>query len=274
MAALQLANDLGAETGLRAGQQLEIPAPERWQGASPFWVLTLVESGDTLIDVAAQYDLELADLRAANDMGTGDLLVVGQPLILPLDGPAEAVAQAALPPPTAVPPTPTAPPPSASPPPDTPGAPTPTTDTPATEPPPPPAEVAGWPGEVFRLINAERARHGLAPFVYDETLAQAARLHGADCQQRGSCGHTGSDGSSVRERVARAGYDAAGAAECIVYNSSPQGAVAWWLDEVPPNDAHRRTLLSTWVTEIGIAVVPTGWGNYYFIANFGRPGGG
>jgi uncharacterized protein YkwD len=126
---------------------------------------------------------------------------------------------------------------------------------------------------VFRLINAERARHGLPPYVYNETLAQAARAHGADCQQRGSCGHTGSDGSNVRERVARAGYAAAGAAECIVYNDSPQGAVAWWMDEVPPNDAHRRTLLSTWVTEIGIAVVPTGWGNYYFIANFGRPGG-
>jgi hypothetical protein len=35
---------------------------------------------------------------------------------------------------------------------------------------------------------------------------------------------------------------------------------------------HRSTLLSTWVTEIGIAVVPTGRGDYYFIAGFGRPG--
>jgi hypothetical protein len=43
------------------------------------------------------------------------------------------------------------------------------------------------------------------------------------------------------------------------------------MDEVPPDDWHRRTLLSTWVTEIGVAVVPTGRGDYYFIADFGRP---
>jgi len=42
------------------------------------------------------------------------------------------------------------------------------------------------------------------------------------------------------------------------------------MDEASHNDPHRRTLLSTWVTEIGVAVVPTGRGDYYFIADFGR----
>jgi uncharacterized protein YkwD len=124
---------------------------------------------------------------------------------------------------------------------------------------------------VFRLINEVRAAHGLPPYAYNETLAQAAWLHGQDCLARGWCGHTGSDGSNVTTRIKRAGYDASAGAECIVYSSSPQKAVAWWMDEVPPNDAHRRTLLSTWVAEIGIAVVPTGTGTNYFIADFGRP---
>ncbi len=56
-----------------------------------------------------------------------------------------------------------------------------------------------------------------------------------------------------------------------MYSPSLQEAVAWWMDETPPNDPHRSTLLSTWVTEIGVAVVPTGQGDYYFIAVFGRP---
>jgi uncharacterized protein YkwD len=43
------------------------------------------------------------------------------------------------------------------------------------------------------------------------------------------------------------------------------------MDETPPNDPHRSTLLSTGVTETGVAVVPTGQGDYYFIAVFGRP---
>jgi uncharacterized protein YkwD len=43
------------------------------------------------------------------------------------------------------------------------------------------------------------------------------------------------------------------------------------MNEVPPNDPHRRTLLSTYLTHIGIGVVQTGWG-YYFVADFGRTG--
>ena len=136
---------------------------------------------------------------------------------------------------------------------------------------PPSAEVDGWPEEVFQLINLARAEHGLAPYVYNETLEQAAQLHGQDCFEQGECSHTGSDGSDAQTRILRAGYAAAGSSEVIVYSSSPQAAVDWWMDETPPDDPHRSTLLSTWVTEIGVAVVPTGRGDYYFIADFGRP---
>jgi uncharacterized protein YkwD len=143
--------------------------------------------------------------------------------------------------------------------------------TPTTQVEPPPAGIETWPAEVFQLINSVRAEHGLPPYTYNEILERAAQLHGQDCQQRGECSHTGSDGSNVQARVTRAGYDAAGATEVIVYGSSPRAAVDWWMGETPPNDPHRSTLLSTWVTEIGVAVVPTGRGDYYFIADFGRP---
>jgi len=262
MAAIQLQNQLGSETALQAGQVLDIPPRAGWEQASPFWVVYLVQEGATLSGIAALYDLDLTTLRVVNGMATDDLLRAGQSLILPLKGPA-AEARAPDPTPTPVPPAPTpAPVPGAS------ESPQPTIRATAL---PLPADVAAWPAEVFRLINEVRAAHGLPPYVYDETLARAAQLHGQDCQQRGSCNHTGSDGSNVKTRVLRAGYDAAGWAECIVYSYSPQEAVEWWMDEVPPNDAHRRTLLSTWVTEIGIAVVPTAWDYTYFIADFGRP---
>jgi uncharacterized protein YkwD len=277
MAAIQLRNGLGASTVVRVGQVLDIPPAAEWEGAATFWVVYLVEEGVTLSGIAARYGLDLAALRAANGLTDGDLLRIGQPLILPLDVPAEE-ARVPDPTPSPVPPTPTreptetpAPEPteSSAPAAEAPDSPSPAPTTTPFE--PPPTDVAGWPGEVFGLINAVRAEHGLPPYAYSETLAQAAQLHGQDCQQRGSCGHTGSDGSNVKTRILRAGYDAAGWAECIVYSSSPRAAVNWWMNEVPPNDVHRRTLLSTWVTEIGISVVPTGWGNYYFIADFGRP---
>jgi uncharacterized protein YkwD len=232
-------------------------------------VVYLVQEGATLSGIAALYSLDLATLRVVNGMDTDDLLRVGQSLILPLTAPAEE-ARVPDPTPSPVPPLPI--PTAAS---DAPESPQPATGAatalPAPLPQPPSSDVAAWPAQVFELINGVRAAHGLPPYVYDETLARAAQLHGQDCQQRGSCNHTGSDGSNVKARVLRAGYDAAGWAECIVYSSSPQEAVDWWMDEVPPNDAHRRTLLSTWVTEIGIAVVPTAWDYVYFIADFGRP---
>jgi uncharacterized protein YkwD len=259
MAAIQLQNDLGSATALQAGQVLGIPPAAEWEGASPFWVVYEVVEGATLSGIAASYDLDLTTLRAVNGLADDDLLWVGQLLILPLDTPAE-VARASTPTPTPVPPTST---------------PAPTTESTASPPTsttePLPTEVAAWAAEVFRLINGVRAEHGLPPYAYNETLERAAQLHGQDCQQRGSCSHTGSDGSNVKTRILRAGYDAAGWAECIVYSWSPQEAVDWWMDETPPNDPHRRTLLSTWVTEIGIAVVPTDRGYYYFIADFGRP---
>lgn len=49
----------------------------------------------------------------------------------------------------------------------------------------------------------------------------------------------------------------------------PQGAVDWWLDEVPPNDWHRRMLLANYYSEVGVAEAD--WG-YYFIAVFGQAG--
>jgi uncharacterized protein YkwD len=259
MAAIQLRNGLGSATALLAGQVLDIPPAAEWEGASPFWAVYEVPQGATLSSIAAWYDLDLATLRAVNGLSDDDLLRAGQPLILPVDAPVE-VARAPDPTPTPVRPTST---------------PAPTTE-PSESPPastaePLPAEIGAWTAEVFRLINGVRAAHGLPPYTYNETLAQAAQFHGQDCQKRGSCSHTGSDGSNVKTRILRAGYDAAGWAECIVYSWSPQQAVDWWMDETPPNDPHRRTLLSTWVTEIGIAVVPTDRGYYYFIADFGRP---
>ena len=267
MAAVQLANNLGTETGLLAGQVLDIPPASEWPDASPFWVLMAIEVGNTLSQIAAEYDLSIGDLLSANRMQDDDLLHAGQTLILPLDVSAEIVRQpdpapAPEPPPTDVPEMVTEIDPVAAQPENTP------TYSPIVA---AGDNATGWASEVFRLINETRAQNGIAPYAYNALLEQAALLHAQDCQQRGSCNHTGSDGSNVRTRVARVGYGAAGAAECIVYSSSPSEAVAWWLDEVPPNDAHLRTLLSTWVTEIGIAVVPNGRGTFYFIADFGRP---
>ncbi len=271
MAAIQLQNGLGASTVIRAGDVLEIPPPAAWEAASTYWVVYEVAAGDTLSGIAARYGLTTAALVAANDLASADFLSIGQSLILPLRAPAQVLVEA--PAPTDAPivlhlPTPTlaAPGPTAAP----------TVVVAATAVAvatvaPLPADIAAWPREVWRIMNETRAAHGLPPYAYNDTLALAAQAHAEDCSQRGSCSHTGSDGADIKTRVQRVGYTGS-YAECWAVRPSPQGVIAIWMDEVPPNDPHRRTVLHTWFTEVGIGVAPSPWkGYYYVIADFGRP---
>jgi uncharacterized protein YkwD len=269
MAAIQLENDLGGSTVLQTGETLTIPSNEGWEGASPFWVVHEVQPGETLIEIARAYDVELDELQAVNGLDDADRITVGQQLILPLGGPAapQVLAPTEQPRPTAAEPTTTAAPAAAA----STATPRPESAGPATLPGAAvPAELADWPREIARLINEVRAEHGLPPYTYNETLELAAQRHANDCAQRGWCSHTGSDGANIKTRVLRAGYEARGWAECWAQTQTPQRAVEVWMNETPPNDPHRRTLLSDWFTEIGLGVSRADWGNY-IIANFGRP---
>jgi uncharacterized protein YkwD len=134
----------------------------------------------------------------------------------------------------------------------------------------PPAGASGMAQQIWQLINGERDRHQLYQLAYNEKLALAAQRHAEDCSQRGSCSHTGSDGSDEAVRVLRVGYQGS-VDESWAMAMAPANAVHWWLDEVPPNDWHRRMVLSDWATEIGVGVAPAAAG-YYFIAVFGVTG--
>jgi uncharacterized protein YkwD len=278
IAVIQLQNDLGNSIILWAGQVLEIPPAVGWEGASPFWAVYEVQSGDVLSTIADDYGFDVGTLQSVNGLADADLLSVGQALILPLTAPADVVLASNRAPATEVP-LPTATPipqavAAAAPvvPADTPVTPTEVPATATVAAPVLPADVAGFPAEIFRLINEQRAAYGLAPLAWNGTLARAAQLHADDCYARGWCGHTGSDGSTMKERIIRQGYDPVRWSECWAWYGTPEMAVAMWMDEVPPNDPHRRTILSTWLTEVGVGVVPAATGRgYYFIADFGTP---
>lgn len=290
MAAIQLQNDLGAATNIRLGQVLEIPAAQAWSHASRFWVVHEVAAGETLGAIAARYSLSLTELEAANQGLEANFLSVGQPLILPLGGPAEVLASAnvapAAPVATPVPPTP-APLSAAAVEPQVEGedevdvgvsevaepevAPEPPASSPKVVVAPPPADTAALAAEIYRLINAERSAHGLPALAWNGTLARAAKLHADDCFARGWCSHTGSDGSTYRQRIIREGYNPVRWSECWAWYETPERAMAMWMNETPPNDPHRRTILSTVLTEVGVGVVPGNGRGYYFIADFGTP---
>jgi uncharacterized protein YkwD len=124
------------------------------------------------------------------------------------------------------------------------------------------------------LINQERQNQGLRPYAMQSQLRAAARAHSTDEACNGFLSHTGSDGSSVRDRVEREGYSWSWIGENIfatgdTSSGAPQRAFDWWMNSAP----HRANLLSPNYTEIGIGymyLAGSGYGGY-FTADFAKP---
>ncbi|MCY4619071.1 MAG: LysM peptidoglycan-binding domain-containing protein [Chloroflexi bacterium] len=63
--------------------------PEAFQPPPPAFTTYIIEAGDTLADIAAQFELKLDDLIAANELDSPDQLHVGQELTIPLEAATE-----------------------------------------------------------------------------------------------------------------------------------------------------------------------------------------
>ena len=68
---------------------------------------------------------------------------------------------------------------------------------------------------VGTMLAAERAQAGTSPVTQNAALQAAAQAHAEDLAARSTLSHTGSDGSSLSDRIARTGYGACFAAENI-----------------------------------------------------------
>ncbi len=124
------------------------------------------------------------------------------------------------------------------------------------------------------MINQERQGRGLQPYSLQGQLQAAARIHSTDMACNDFLSHTGSDGSSVRDRVEAQGYSWSWIGENIFATSNqsasaPQSAFDWWMN----SDLHRANLLSPNYTEIGIGYRYSADSSYggYFTAVFARP---
>ncbi|RRH69365.1 CAP domain-containing protein [Falsigemmobacter faecalis] len=112
---------------------------------------------------------------------------------------------------------------------------------------PPAAEVT----QVFTDLNRMRAARGLVPLAPEPRLMQAAQAHACDNAARGGPSHQGRDGSSLGQRLQRAGYPYRTAAENIAYGRiAPSQVIGMWQGSA----AHDRNLRNPAVTEAGIGI--------------------
>jgi uncharacterized protein YkwD len=127
-----------------------------------------------------------------------------------------------------------------------------------------------YPNELAQLINSARSSAGLPALAVNAQLAAAAQAHSTDMACYSLLSHTGSDASTIQQRVAASGYPGSGAIEIIYggYGAYPLTAFTWWMND----PTHRDAILNGSITEMGAGyayVEDSAHGNYYTV-DFGR----
>lgn len=118
--------------------------------------------------------------------------------------------------------------------------------------------------EVLSLVNAERARYGLAPMVWNEVLGNAARMHSANMARQGVLSHD-LNGSFVGRVQAAGGGVFPGGENIAQGQNSAREAMQSWMG----SDGHRANILNGGFTSLGVGV-STGSGGMYWTQVFGR----
>jgi uncharacterized protein YkwD len=264
MAAIQLANGMGESQVVRLGDTLTIPIEKIDPDENAFWIVHIVQAGQTLSGIGQLYGVSAGVMARINQIADMDAIHIGQKLVVPLTSLFVAAEPTARPPAVAAAPAAPAQPeaqPAAK----------------AAVPPPPQISYSDIGGaDAFRarlleLHNAERAAAGVPPLVMSAALQQSAQLHAQDCAARGFGSHTGSDGSTSRARIARAGFTGRITGENWAFGRSPDRVFDMWFHQEYPNGPHRLNILSARYTEVGFGIADAGNGGFYFIANFGAP---
>jgi uncharacterized protein YkwD len=121
--------------------------------------------------------------------------------------------------------------------------------------------------EVASLINSARSEAGLPTLQINTQLAAAAQDHSIDMACFGLLSHSGSDASSIYERLVSAGYAPSRYGEIIYASGYPQSAFDWWMGDPP----HRAEILNPAYTEMGTGYAYNADSFYkgYYTVDFG-----
>jgi uncharacterized protein YkwD len=132
-----------------------------------------------------------------------------------------------------------------------------------------PAKNSGYVSYVLSLINNARASNGLPALKTNAKLAAAAQAHALDMACHDKLSHTGTDGSSIYDRIVAQGYSPSYWEEIIFGGGGPQGAFNWWMNDPP----HREAILNPKSTEFGGGYAYVAGTNYqdFFTVDFAGP---
>jgi uncharacterized protein YkwD len=115
--------------------------------------------------------------------------------------------------------------------------------------------------------NRERKKVGLGPLTLSAKLCEAAAVHAKDMAAHHKLDHTGSDDSTLADRVKRKGYVYVHVGENIADGqTSVEEVMATWMNSPP----HRENILADF-TEMGAARAKDDGEVIYWCVDFGTP---
>ncbi|KAL4128233.1 hypothetical protein PRIC2_007226 [Phytophthora ramorum] len=122
--------------------------------------------------------------------------------------------------------------------------------------------------QMLSAVNKERAAAGLSPLCMNSKLQSAAQGHSDDMAAQNYMSHTGSDGSSMADRITNAGYSWTTIAENVAAGQTDVAAVMTaWMNSA----GHRANILGSRSTMIGVAYAYNANSRYkhYWTQDFG-----
>lgn len=143
----------------------------------------------------------------------------------------------------------------------------------AVDPEQPQPEVPdSWRQEMLELVNAERAKAGVAPVRLCPALGSAAQRFAQYQADADFYSHVGPDGSTMQSRIEAAGYSGWRSIAENIYKSptSVKAAMDGWI----ASPGHYKNLVNPAYTDIGFGYAknPDTRMGTYWVQNFGRGG--
>jgi uncharacterized protein YkwD len=123
--------------------------------------------------------------------------------------------------------------------------------------------------KIFELTNAERKQEDAAPLKLNAELSKIARAHSENMARQGKMAHD-LDGKTPFDRMRAAGFSYYFAGENVgkgTDNVTLPTLMKAWMD----SEGHRKNILSTDFTEIGIGIASAADGQLYFTQLFAKP---
>ncbi|POM57653.1 Hypothetical protein PHPALM_37805 [Phytophthora palmivora] len=129
--------------------------------------------------------------------------------------------------------------------------------------------ATGFQTLMLNAVNKQRTAYGLSKLCTNKKLQTASQGHSNDMAAKNYMSHTGSDGSTMSQRITAAGYKWSACAENVAAGQTTVDAVvtAWMA-----SSGHRANILSTKYTMLGVGYAYKSGTTYkhYWTQDFGN----